>query len=68
MMNLQEHLTADKYTDPEIRRKIAEEYVRRYTPIKSPLTDPLAYDPLNPPQGWLYDPYYELWINCVDNS
>jgi hypothetical protein len=53
---------ADEYTDPAIRAKITETYRLRYTPVTTPWTDPLLYDPLDPPQGWRYDPYNEFWV------
>lgn len=53
---------AHEYTDPEIRNRIAQEYKDRYCAPTTPLTNPELYDPLNPPQGYAYDPYYEIWI------
>lgn len=57
-----ETMYADEYKDPAIRAEIARAYISRYTPLTTPWTDPLKYDPLNPPQGWRYDPYNETWI------
>ena len=59
---LYEGLTAEQYTDPGIRTKIAQDYAQRWRPKKTPGTHPELFDPLNPPQGWRYDPYYECWI------
>lgn len=59
---LYEGLTADQYTDPAIREGITKRYVAMYTPVQNPYTNPELYDPLNPPDGWKYDPYYEVWI------
>ncbi len=59
---LTEGVYADQYTDPDIRQRIAQRYTERHTPEVTPLTDPLRYDPLTPPPGWRYDPYYECWI------
>ncbi len=59
---LQEGRYADSYTDPEIRSQIARDYRSRYSKPITPWTDPLQFDPLDPPAGWRYDPYYEIWI------
>lgn len=59
---IQEGLYADQYRDPEIRLRIRQEYTARYRPAITPATNPELYDPLDPPAGWRYDPYYELWI------
>lgn len=53
---------ADQYQDPAIRDRIAREYRERYSQRETPQTHPWLYDPLAPPQGWHYDPYYEVWI------
>ena len=56
---------ADTYTDPEIREGIAEAYRNRWYPdrqIQTPASNPELYDPLSPPEGWRYDPYYECWV------
>jgi hypothetical protein len=57
-----EGMWADQYTDPALRAEILRAYQARYAPITNPWTDPLLYDPLNPPQGWRYDPHNETWI------
>lgn len=59
---LYEGLTAEQYTDPRIRAQIASDYHRRWRPKPTPSTHPELFDPLAPPQGWRYDPYYECWI------
>jgi hypothetical protein len=61
-VNLLETLWADQYTDPQLRSQITERYLEIHTPRVTPLTQPLQFDPLNPPQGWRWDPYYELWV------
>ena len=58
---LYEGLTAEQYTDPAIRARIAEDYAVRWRPKTTPATHPELFDPLTPPQGWRYDPYYEIW-------
>jgi hypothetical protein len=55
---------ADQYTDPELRKKISNRYQQRFQdPGITPYTHPWQFDPLNPPTGWRYDPYYEMWIS-----
>jgi hypothetical protein len=58
--NIIEGKYAHEYTDPDTRNEIANSYTKRYTP--SPLSHPDQFDPLNPPPGWVYDPFYETWI------
>ena len=53
---------ADEYTDPAVREEIVRSYRARYEPITTPYTDPMLYDPLNPPEGWRYDPHNEFWV------
>ncbi len=53
---------ADQYQDPAVQARIRAEYLARHTPERSPYTHPLDYDPLSPPPGWRYDPYYECWV------
>ena len=60
--HLHENMFADEYKNPETQRRIWEDYLRKHTVKVTPLTDPLNFDPLAPPPGWRYDPYYELWI------
>ncbi len=57
-----EGIMAHEIKDETIRKEIAEDYKRRYNPPVTPYTNPEQYDPLNPPSGWAYDPYYECWI------
>jgi hypothetical protein len=54
--------TADQYTDLRVREQITREYQARYCSGPTPFTHPEQFDPLNPPLGYKYDPYYELWI------
>lgn len=60
--SLIEGVYAHNYTDPAIQQQIRDRYIKTHTPEVTPITDPLKFDPLNPPQGWVYDPYYEFWI------
>ena len=63
--SLQEGRWADSYTDPLQRTQIAAAYRDRWTPRITPLTQPHLFDPLSPPPGWRYDPYYECWF-CLE--
>jgi hypothetical protein len=54
---------ADQYREPQTRQKILEAYQRRWRePSITPDTHPWLFNPLDPPAGWRYDPYYEMWI------
>jgi hypothetical protein len=55
---------AHEYTDPVLRQQIQQEYDLRYRrpAIPTPYTNPELFDPLTPPEGWYYDPYYECWV------
>ena len=64
---LVEGVYADQYTDPQVRDQIAVRYRDRWTqPRPTPATAPWLFDPLAPPRGWCYDPYYEIWIPFKD--
>jgi hypothetical protein len=57
---------ATDYTNHDTRQKIAAAYKQKFQiPKEDPTTHPWKYDPLNPPGGWKYDPYYELWIDTT---
>jgi hypothetical protein len=58
-----EHTWADEYVDEVLRSYIREEYNKRHSPAPTPASHPQNYDPLDPPNEWRYDPYYEIWIN-----
>jgi hypothetical protein len=63
---LTDGLYATDYTNHVTRQKIATAYKQKFQiPIEDPTTHPWKYDPLNPPDGWKYDPYYELWIKTT---
>ena len=53
---------AHDYKDDGIRQEIFDTYNKKYRPEPTPLTHPERFNPLNPPEGWAYDPYYEIWI------
>jgi hypothetical protein len=53
-------LYADDYKDDSIKKEILKTYQQRYK--ETPATHPEKYSPLEPPQGWRYDPYYECWV------
>ena len=54
---------AHTYSDVLVRIQIMEKYQKIYPlPVKTPATHPWLFDPLEPPQGWAWDPYYELWL------
>ena len=63
MINIVEGMYADQYHDSAIKNQIEQSYRKRFPePQVTPLTHPWRFDPCNPPQGWRYDPYYELWL------
>ena len=64
--SLIEGMYAHDYTNEKIREKIADDYNKRYKKPPNPLTHPELYDPLNPPAGYVYDPYYECWVEMVE--
>ena len=57
-----EGVMAHEITTESIRAEILENYNKRYKPEMTPWSNPEKYDPFNPPKGWAYDPYYEIWI------
>lgn len=61
---LTEGLWADEYSDSTVRDQIKTQYLQRHPAYRrpTPLTHPELFDPLRPPQGWRYDPYYETWF------
>lgn len=64
--DLVEGKMAHEYQDYKIRAQISQNYQRRYRIEPDPVTDPLRYDPLNPPKEWAYDPYNEEWVKQND--
>jgi hypothetical protein len=58
-----EGMYADQYTNQNIKDSIVEDYQKKYpVPSETPWSHPWKFDPLHPPSGWRYDPYYELWV------
>ncbi len=58
-----EGMYAHQHKDNVLRERITSEYKEKYMPVPTPLSHPELYDPLNPPKGWAYDPYYECWVH-----
>lgn len=58
---------AHEYKDTITRDEITVTYNKRYKPKPDPLSHPERFDPLNPPAGWAYDPYYEIWIRTDES-
>jgi hypothetical protein len=54
---------AHTYSDVLTRTRIMERYQARHpSPVETPATHPWLFDPLNPPKGWAWDPFYEIWL------
>lgn len=62
---LTEGMLAHEVSNQALRDDITLCYNQRHRPTSNPSTNPENYDPLNPPDGWAYDPYYELWIKTT---
>ena len=66
--DLIEGVYAHQYPEQEVggvRKQIREQYRKRWPepdPNPNPSTHPWLFDPCTPPHGWIYDPYYEIWI------
>ncbi len=54
---------AHEYTDPRALSYIEQRYREIHAP--NPATNPGLYNPLTPPEGWAWDPYYECWIRTA---
>ena len=52
---------ADSYTKESDKMEIKKRYKERWDPKPNPQTYPSMYDPFDPPTGWRYDPFYEVW-------
>jgi len=62
MIDLESH-SADHFRNTALGNDILAKYRARYPrPLPRPDREPWLFDPLDPPQGWKYDPYYEIWI------
>lgn len=59
---LYEGVMAHEYSNLSVQLEIQTQYKTRYLKKLDPNQNPVAFDPINPPNGWVYDPYYELWI------
>jgi len=60
---IEEGKLAHTYDDVLVRIQIMEKYQKVHPlPVNTPATHPWLFDPLEPPQGWAWDPYYELWL------
>jgi hypothetical protein len=64
--DLVEGMYADEYTDAATRLRISRSYYNKYNPVETPQTHPHLYDPLAPPIGWRYDPYFEVWLKTKE--
>ena len=54
---------ADQYNNQQVRDYIQSEYRKKFPlPKETPETHPWKFDPLDPPEHWRFDPYYEFWI------
>jgi hypothetical protein len=52
---------ADEYKCPELKRVIQEKYDTLFSEEITPATHPTKFNPFEPPKGWRFDPYYEIW-------
>ena len=52
---------ADQYVCSDTKKIIKEKYDVRFREDITPATHPTRFDPFDPPEGWRYDPYYEIW-------
>jgi hypothetical protein len=43
------------------RDQVLAEYEAMHRPPVTPLTHPELFDPLNPPDGWIYDEWHAIW-------
>lgn len=62
---LVEGLWADQYQEEHESKLIRERYRERWPDPQlnpTPHSHPWLFDPCNPPIGWRYDPYYEIWV------
>lgn len=62
ILDIQEGPMADQYQDLAIRAQIRLDYQARWQNSVTPFTNPELFDPCEPPEGYRYDPYYEIWI------
>ena len=60
--------TADQYNE-QTQDQIRREYFQRWEPPNqqiAPDSHPWLFDPCEPPAGWSYDPFYEMWVKLRD--
>lgn len=56
---------AHEYTNPIAINEIERRYREVHPfPEQTPWTHPWLFSPINPPSGWSWDPYYEVWIKA----
>ncbi len=58
---------AHEYSDIT-QDQIRKDYLKKWslTPKEiTPETHPWLFDPCEPPEGWSYDPFYEIWIKII---
>jgi hypothetical protein len=67
-LNLIEGVYADQYSSADVKAEILNAYTIRYSLKESPLTHPEKFNPLTPPEGWKYDPFYECWIEVFSKG
>ena len=53
---------AHEYTSDRDREEITRRYTEWFSNPITPYVNPERFDPLNPPEGWAFDPYYFVWI------
>ena len=56
---------AHEIENNQTRQQIKQRYNELHKHEPNPVTHPSQYDPLNPPNGWAYDPCYEMWIKTT---
>jgi hypothetical protein len=64
--SMPEGIMAHEIRDQSLRSQIQHRYNELYRPEPTPFTHPQNFDPLTPPKGYAYDPYYECWIEVHD--
>lgn len=61
-----EGIMAHELRDEALRQQVQHRYNELYRPEPTPLTHPEQFDPLDPPRGYAWDPYYECWLETHD--
>jgi len=59
---------AQELLPPMTAEEHREAYRRRYSVQPTPASHPHLYDPLDPPEGWVYDAAYEFWYKLPDEQ